>query len=43
METFDVESVVHGLTTELSSLNALNAKAPETYLEDILWVPFHVC
>ncbi len=33
METFDVESIVHGLTTELSSLNALNAKAPETYLE----------
>ncbi len=33
METFDVESVVHGLATELSSLNALNAKSPETYLE----------
>lgn len=33
METFDVESIVHGLTTELTSLNALNAKAPETYLE----------
>ena len=33
METFDVESIVHGLTTELSSLNALNAKAPETYLQ----------
>jgi chromosome segregation protein len=33
METFDVESVVQGLTAELSSLNALNAKAPETYLE----------
>jgi chromosome segregation protein len=33
METFDVESIVHGLTTELNSLNALNAKAPETYLE----------
>ena len=33
METFDVESIVHGLTTELASLNALNAKAPETYLE----------
>jgi chromosome segregation protein len=33
METFDVESIVQGLTTELSSLNALNAKAPETYLE----------
>jgi len=33
METFDVESIVHGLTSEMSSLNALNAKAPETYLE----------
>ncbi|MGY5143906.1 MAG: AAA family ATPase [Candidatus Nitrosopumilus sp. bin_32a] len=33
METFDVETIVHGLTSELSSLNALNAKAPETYLE----------
>ncbi|MFB5608958.1 MAG: chromosome segregation SMC family protein, partial [Nitrosarchaeum sp.] len=33
METFDVDSIVHGLTTELNSLNALNAKAPETYLE----------
>ncbi len=33
METFDVESIVQGLTTELGSLNALNAKAPETYLE----------
>ena len=33
METFDVESIVQGLTRELSSLNALNAKAPETYLE----------
>ena len=33
METFDVESIVHGLTSELSSLNSLNAKAPETYLE----------
>jgi chromosome segregation protein len=33
METFDVESIVQGLTTELNSLNALNAKAPETYLE----------
>jgi chromosome segregation protein len=33
METFDVESIVHGLTSELTSLNALNAKAPETYLE----------
>ncbi len=33
METFDVEPIVHGLTAELASLNALNAKAPETYLE----------
>ena len=33
METFDVEFVVQGLTSELNSLNALNAKAPETYLE----------
>jgi chromosome segregation protein len=33
METFDVESVVQGLSSELTSLNALNAKAPETYLE----------
>jgi chromosome segregation protein len=33
METFDVESIVQGLTAELGSLNALNAKAPETYLE----------
>jgi len=33
METFDVESIVQGLSTELTSLNALNAKAPETYLE----------
>jgi len=33
METFDVESVVQGLTAELNTLNALNAKAPETYLE----------
>jgi len=33
METFDVEYIVQGLTSELSSLNALNAKAPETYLE----------
>jgi chromosome segregation protein len=33
METFDVEPIVQGLNTELSSLNALNAKAPETYLE----------
>ncbi len=33
MDTFDVESIVHGLSSELTSLNALNAKAPETYLE----------
>ena len=33
METFDVETIVQGLNSELSSLNALNAKAPETYLE----------
>ncbi|EIJ66130.1 RecF/RecN/SMC N-terminal domain protein [Candidatus Nitrosopumilus salaria BD31] len=33
METFDVEPIVQGLSTELSSLSALNAKAPETYLE----------
>ncbi|MCV0391914.1 MAG: chromosome segregation protein SMC [Nitrosopumilus sp.] len=33
METFDVDSIVQGLTAELNSLNALNAKAPETYLE----------
>ena len=33
METFDVEPIVQGLTAELTSLNALNAKAPETYLE----------
>ena len=33
MDTFDVETIVQGLSTELQSLNALNAKAPETYLE----------
>ncbi len=33
METFDVEPIIQGLTVELTSLNALNAKAPETYLE----------
>ena len=33
METFDVEPIVQGLTSELTSLTALNAKAPETYLE----------
>jgi chromosome segregation protein len=32
-ETLDVESIVQGLTTELTSLNALNAKAPETYID----------
>ena len=33
METFDVETIVQGLNSELTSLSALNAKAPETYLE----------
>jgi len=33
MESFDVETIVQGLTVELNSLNALNAKAPETYLD----------
>jgi chromosome segregation protein len=33
METFDVETLVQGLSAELSSLSALNAKAPQTYLE----------
>jgi chromosome segregation protein len=33
METFDVEPIIQGLSSELASLNALNAKAPETYLE----------
>ena len=33
LEIFDVESIIQGLTAELNSLNALNAKAPETYLE----------
>lgn len=33
METFDVEPIVQALNTELVALNALNAKAPETYLE----------
>ncbi|MFB5613514.1 MAG: AAA family ATPase [Candidatus Nitrosomaritimum yanchengensis] len=33
METFDVEPIVQGLNAELNTLNALNAKAPETYLE----------
>ena len=33
IEPFDVEPIVLGLRTELNSLNALNAKAPETYVE----------
>ena len=33
METFDVDNLVNGLNVELQSLSALNAKAPETYLE----------
>ena len=33
METFDVEAIVQGLSVEIASLNALNAKAPQTYLE----------
>ena len=33
METFDVEPIVNALNVEINSLNALNAKAPETYLE----------
>ena len=33
MDTFDVETIVQGLANELQSLTALNAKAPETYLE----------
>lgn len=33
MEIFEVESIVQGLTAESNLLNALNAKAPETYLE----------
>lgn len=33
METFDVTGIVQGLTVELNSLSALNAKAPETYIE----------
>lgn len=32
METFDVGSIVQGLSAELQSLNELNAKAPESYL-----------
>ena len=31
--TFDVEPIIQGLQSELRSLTALNAKAPETYLE----------
>ena len=33
MEIFDVEPIIQGLSAELNSLNALNAKAPQTYLE----------
>ena len=33
MEIFNVEPIVQGLSAELTSLNSLNAKAPETYLE----------
>ena len=33
MEIFDVESIVQGLSGELSSLNALNAKAPQPILK----------
>jgi len=33
VETFDVEPIIQGLTAELTSLDSLNAKAPETYLE----------
>lgn len=33
IEDFDVEPLIHALGTELKSLNALNAKAPETYVE----------
>ena len=33
LEIYEVESIVQGLTNELNSLSALNAKAPETYLE----------
>lgn len=32
-ETFDVESIINGLSSELSSLSALNAKAPQTYID----------
>jgi len=33
MEPFDVEPIIHGLSAELTSLNSLNAKAPQMYLE----------
>ena len=33
METFDVAPIISGLSSELSSLDALNAKAPEIYAE----------
>lgn len=33
MDNFDVESISQGLTSELNSLTALNAKSPETYLD----------
>ena len=33
IETFDVEPIVQGLRAELNALTALNAKAPETYVE----------
>ena len=33
MEPFDVKPIIHGLGIELASLNALNAKAPQLYLE----------
>ena len=32
-EAFEVESIIRGLEAECESLDALNAKAPETYLE----------
>ena len=33
MEPFDVEPIIQGLSAELTSLNSLNAKAPQMYLE----------
>jgi len=33
MVSFDVEPIIHGLSTELTSLNSLNAKAPQLYIE----------